>query len=85
MAAGKIVVTTSKGIKGIEARPEEHYLRAHTPKDFANAIKWCLEHKVEAEALAANARALVVEKYDQKKVMHTVITAVEELMKVRHH
>lgn len=83
MAAGKIVITTSKGIKGIEAQPNEHYLRAHSPQDFAKAIKWCLEHKSEAENIAANARALVVEKYNQAKVADTIATEVEKLLSAR--
>ncbi len=85
MAAGKIVVTTSKGIKGIDARPEEHYLRAHTPQDFAKAIKWCLENRKAAEELADNARALVVEKYSEEKVMKTVTDEVEHILSVRKH
>jgi glycosyltransferase involved in cell wall biosynthesis len=83
MAAGKIVITTSKGIKGIEAKPDEHYLRAHTPQDFAKSVKWCLENKKTAEEMAANARMLVVGKYEQKKVMKAVITEVERLASVR--
>lgn len=85
MAAGKIVISTSKGIKGIEVRPEEHYLRAHSPQDFAKAIRWCLENRKEAETLATNARALVIEKYDQNKVMKTVLDAVGKVLTVRRH
>jgi polysaccharide biosynthesis protein PslH len=85
MASGKIVITTSKGIKGIEARPDEHYLRAHSPKDFAKHIKWCLENKEAAEGLAANARALVLEKYEKNKVMKTVTDEVEQLISLREH
>ena len=39
MAAGKVVISTATGIKGIDARPGEHYLRAHKPEDFVRAIK----------------------------------------------
>jgi len=85
MAAGKIVITTSKGIKGIEARPDEHYLRAHTPHDFAKAIRWCLENKPAAEKIAANARQLVAEKYEQTKVIKIVTEEVEHLIRIRKH
>jgi glycosyltransferase involved in cell wall biosynthesis len=81
MAAGKIVISTSKGIKGIEAKPQEHYLRAHSPEDFAKAIKWCLDNKKQAEAMAENARKLVLEKYEQGSVIKNVITEVESLLK----
>lgn len=83
MAAGKIVITTSKGIKGIEAQPDEHYLRAHSPQDFAKAIKWCLEHKADAEKMAAKARALVVEKYNQATIAASIAAEVEQLVRKR--
>jgi hypothetical protein len=80
MAAGKVVVTTATGIKGIEAKPGEHYLRAQTPDDFAKAVKWVLEHKDEAEKIADNARNLVIEKYEHGKVMGKVIDRVESII-----
>lgn len=80
MAAGKVVITTATGIKGIEAKPGEHYLRAQSPDDFAKAVKWVLEHKPEAEKIADNARSLVIEKYEQGKVMGKVISRVEAII-----
>ncbi len=80
MAAGKVVIATSKAIKGIEARPQEHYLRVHTPAEFAKAIKWCLEHKDAAEKMAENARALVIEKYEQTRTMKLITDEVEFLI-----
>lgn len=83
MAAGKIVIATSKAIKGIEARPDEHYLRAHTPHDFAKAIKWCLEHRQEAEQIAANGRALIMDKYEQGKVSAMIDEVARRLVSAR--
>jgi glycosyltransferase involved in cell wall biosynthesis len=85
MAAGKIVITTAKGIKGIEAKADEHFLRANSPEDFAKAVKWCMENKTAAEKIGVNARALVVEKYECKKVMADVVHAVGELVTARVH
>ena len=82
MAAGKIVITTPVGIKGIEANPREHFLLANKPEDFARAIKWCLENKGDAEKMAQNARALIAEKYEYCKVINNVIEEVEKLIKV---
>ena len=85
MAAGKVVITTSKGVKGIDAKPVEHYLRAHSPDDFAKAIKWCLENKKAAEEMAMNARNLIIEKYEQSKVIKNVTDEVEELIRKKRH
>jgi glycosyltransferase involved in cell wall biosynthesis len=80
MAAGKVVISTSTGIKGIDAKPGEHYLRVHKPEDFVKAIKWCLNNTEAAEKMAANARTLVAEKYENNKVIRTVIDEVEIML-----
>jgi glycosyltransferase involved in cell wall biosynthesis len=80
MAAGKIVITTSSGIKGIDARPDEHFLLAKKPEDFARVIKWCLDNKDLAQKISENAIALIKEKYDSGKVIKKVTTEVELLI-----
>ena len=80
MAAGKVVITTNTGIKGIEARSGEHYMQARKPEDFARAIKWCMDNKELAEKMGANARKLIEEKYEQSKVMGSVIGEVNKLI-----
>ncbi len=80
MAAGKIVIATATGIKGIDATPGTHYLRVHKPDDFVKAIKWCLDNKESAEKMGQAARAMVFEKYERKKVMKTVLHEVDLLL-----
>lgn len=84
MAAGKIVITTSKGIKGIEARPDEHFLRVDSADGFAKAIKWCLENKGKAELMAEQAKALVMEKYEQGVVMKQIITELDNCLSLKN-
>jgi glycosyltransferase involved in cell wall biosynthesis len=79
MAAEKIVISTRQGIKGIEARPREHYLQATTPDEFARAVAWCIENKEEAEKMARRAHQLVSQKYEYGAVMKTVIGEIEAL------
>ena len=83
MAAGKIVISTPIGIRGIEAKAREHFLLANNSSEFARAIKWCIENKEAAEALAQKGRKLVQQKYDNAKVIGNVITEVERLLKDR--
>ena len=80
MAAGKVVISTATGIKGIDARPGEHYLRVHKPEDFVRAIKWCLNNQEAAEKMAEKARAMVMEKYENSKVIKIVVDEVEHLL-----
>ena len=84
MAAGKIVITTRAGIKGIEAKPETHYLLANSPEDFVRAVKWCFDNKAAAVQMADKAIALIKDKYDQQKVIGRVISEMEALLKELH-
>jgi len=80
MAAGKIVITTSTGIKGIDAKAGEHYLPARRPEDFARCVKWCFDNRQAAEQMARNAQELVLEKYEHSKVINNIIHEVELLL-----
>lgn len=83
MAAGKIIISTTKGIKGIEARPQEHYLKADSPHEFAKAVKWCMNNKADAMKIAENAKKLIAEKYDQTRNMQIVTQEVDFLIRSR--
>ena len=80
MAAGKVVISTVHGIKGIEAKNGEHYLLANKPEDFVKALKWVNEHRREAEAMAENARQLVCTKYDVAKITQAVTNKLETML-----
>lgn len=79
MAAGKLVISTSVGIQGIEALDKIHFLKADTPEEFANAVHWCMENKVLAEKVAQNAHDLLQANHNQKKLMHKLSDFVEKL------
>lgn len=80
MAAGKVVISTVAGIKGIDAKQGEHFLMANSSREFVKAIKWCLENKDKAEEMAQNAKEMVLIKYEQHKVFSKVIEVVEKLL-----
>lgn len=81
MAAGKIVISTATGIQGIEARSGEHFIEANTPAAFAAAIKWCLQNREAAEAIACQATDLLQRKYNQKRIM----TGLVQFLKRMNH
>ncbi len=85
MAAGKIVITTPEGIRGIEAKLGDHFLLARKPEEFMKAIKWCLSNKEQAEEMGKKARELVIAKYEYRAVIKNVISELEALIKVRTH
>ncbi len=62
-AAGRPVVSTSLGAEGLGARDGEHLRIADDPEDFAEAVGELLEAPAEAARLAANGRALYLERF----------------------
>ncbi|MES2480036.1 MAG: glycosyltransferase family 4 protein [Bacteroidota bacterium] len=79
MAAGKIVISTSVGIQGIEALDKIHFLKVDTAAEFASAIDWCMHNRQAALTIAANAQQLISEKYNQNVLMKRLADFVEKL------
>lgn len=79
MAAGKIVISTSVGIQGIEAQDKVHFLLANTAAEFATAIDWCLQHQQAAMTIAHQAQQLIKEEYNATALMQKLNNFVEKL------
>lgn len=76
MARGLPVVSTSVGCEGIGVEPGKHLLLADTPDAFAAAVLRVLSDDDLAASLAAQARALVLERYDVGAVRSAVLHAI---------
>ncbi len=68
MALGTPVVSTSKGAEGLEVRSGEHLLIADRPDEFAEQTVRLLRSPRLREKLAAEAYALVRERYDWSSI-----------------
>jgi glycosyltransferase involved in cell wall biosynthesis len=81
MSAGLPIVSTSQGAEGNEAVPGEHYLRADTPREFADAVLRLLGDERERERLARAARKFVSETYSvehtSRKLESLIFEAIE--------
>ncbi len=64
MAMGLPVVSTTVGCEGLDVQDGVHLLIADTPKAFAAACARVLAEPELARTLAANARQLILERYD---------------------
>jgi glycosyltransferase involved in cell wall biosynthesis len=79
MTAGKLVISTTVGIQGIEALDKIHFLRADTPQEFAEAVCWVMQHKELAVKIIHNARDLVDNNHNQDRLMAALNEFVEKL------
>jgi len=64
MAVGTPVVATRKGAEGLDLTPDQHFLLADSPDDFARAILQLLSDKELRARLTRAARARVCAEYD---------------------
>lgn len=68
MALGTPVVSTSKGVEGLEVIPNRHVLLADTPAEFAQQVLYLLETPNLRSRLACEARQLVQERYEWSEI-----------------
>ena len=68
MAAGKAVVSTAKGIEGLEAENGQHFVQAEKPEETAQAILDLLADPARAADLGRRGRELVRSHYDWNAV-----------------
>jgi glycosyltransferase involved in cell wall biosynthesis len=72
------VVTTTVGLEGIRAAPDQHVLVADTPGEFANRTVELLQSPALQEKLAANGRELAVTTYDWQAVLSAMRPIYEQ-------
>lgn len=85
MALGTPVVSTSKGVEGLEARHEEHLLIADDAASFAEGAMRLLRETDLRQRLACSARRLVEERYDWKKIGEQFVGLVEDVVQRQAH
>lgn len=69
LGAGLPIVTTKKGIEGINAKNDEHAIIVDgVNDDFIDAIKHLIGNEEERKRIGANARRLAEEEYDWDKI-----------------
>ncbi|MSP13610.1 MAG: glycosyltransferase [Chloroflexi bacterium] len=78
-AAGVPVITTAKGIEGLDALAGVHFLHAESPDDFVAALTWLWSDARHGEALREQARHLVLERYSQDVASRSIAAALAML------
>ena len=69
LSIGLPIVTTKKGIEGINAKNGEEAVIVDDVNDaFINAIKYLIDNEQERKRIGANARRLAEEEYDWNKI-----------------
>ncbi|HRG57892.1 MAG TPA: glycosyltransferase family 4 protein [Bacteroidia bacterium] len=66
MALGKIVICNPQAATGIDAKPFEHLLFAHSSNDFVDLLDGCFSRFDQYKQIGENARSLISKQFDSK-------------------
>ncbi len=82
-AAGVPVVSTAKGVEGLDVVPGEHFLPAESAPEFVGQLRVLRLEDQRGRELAAQAHELVSERYSWDAAGRTVAAALERLIRTR--
>ncbi len=77
MALGRVVLTTSVGLEGIDAEHGKEVLLADTAEDFLKVIDYCYEHQFLLPQIGLNAHRFVNERYDNIQIAKALAEAYQ--------
>ena len=68
MFMGKVVITTSLGIEGIEAQNGIHVLIANTPEEFLSAVDFCIQQPQSCAEIGEAAMQLIRQQHNNSVI-----------------
>lgn len=83
MAMGRTVITTMIGAEGIQYSEYENIIIADSPAKMTEVICKIIKEPKEAQRIGCNARKLIEEVYDNKKIIERLIIFYDEISKTK--
>lgn len=80
MASGKVVLTTTIGVEGIDVKNRQEILLADTPEDFMKQLDFCHEHPAALPLIGSQALDLLQKEYDNLSVAKRLLDVYSELL-----
>ena len=80
MALGKVVLTTTVGLEGIDGRHRKEVLLADTPDQYLAALGWLNDQPERLAAVGARARRFFEQRYDHQVVAERLLRHYEQLV-----
>jgi len=65
MALGRVVISTTIGMEGIEAKHREEIIKADSPEEFVEHINWILQNQDRQKDLGAKAKSFINAHFDR--------------------
>jgi len=76
MMLGKVIITTSLGLEGINAKHAENILIADTPEDFVMNVQFCLENPKRLKEIGQEARDFALNHFSNLAIAQVLVDGV---------
>jgi glycosyltransferase involved in cell wall biosynthesis len=80
MALGRVVITTSMGLEGIDARHRREVLLADTVDAFVETIAYCYQNTALLLQISAQARNFVLQQHDNQAIARRLLQSYAQLL-----
>jgi glycosyltransferase involved in cell wall biosynthesis len=77
MALGKVIITTSIGLEGIEAKDTYDVCLADSPEDFVNVIEFLLTHPNQMMQIGINAHYNIMNNYESVTIGKKLLDSLD--------
>jgi len=79
LAAGKPVVSTTKGAEGLDVRTGKNIIIADNENKFAEEVLDLLKHPDKAKLIGLNGKKIVEERYSWEKIIENFLVNIKDL------
>jgi len=79
MALSKVILTSSLGLEGINARHKKEVLIADTTSAFLDNINFCIQHRPQLLSIGEKARDFVAHQYDNLRIAKDLLNGYKSL------
>lgn len=80
LAHGKPIITTSKGIQGVNVVHNREVLIADSPEQFASAINYLCSDEIKRKQLGESAKHFIAESYSENKINPKLIEFIQSFI-----
>ncbi|MCE2821544.1 MAG: glycosyltransferase family 4 protein, partial [Saprospiraceae bacterium] len=82
MALGRMVISTTIGMEGINAESGRHCLIADEPQEWEEALRCCMEEIYNPEAIGRAARNFCADQFDNLRIAEDLIENINQYRRI---